>query len=103
MDATNPRSASFKSTFELHEAAGVSGDHGIDSQRLEFIDLVIGHAGGDAGQVDAEGATETTAAIAGGGLDQFETSNRGEKSSWFISEDMLSSQSSNTLFPTAWA
>ena len=84
MDTTNPRPASFKPTFELHEAAGVSGDHGIDPQGLEFIDLVIGHAGGDAGQVDAEGATETTTTIAGGGFDQFEASNRGEKSSWFI-------------------
>lgn len=79
MKTADPRFPRLQSSLELHQATDVARDHRIDSQRLELIDLVVGHTDGDSRKIDAEGSAEAAAPITGFRFDHLETADCGKE------------------------
>ena len=86
MHRADPRAACLESAFELHEATRVTRHDRIDAERLQFVDIVVGHAGRDAGEIHAEGAAEAAAAVAGRRLDEFQSGDCGEQPPRFVAD-----------------
>src|SRR6266699_6974050 len=82
MQRADRRSAARQPAADLHETAGVARDHGVDSRRLDRLDLLVEHRYRDLRVLHRERSSEAATRFGIRQLDQLGPAHVAQQAPW---------------------